>query len=162
MREPVRWISREVGEKRIKSHSLVCVLIYATFFKDWVPSSRFGRIPNLSSCRYAHYCTCSYITYILLPLSETSFSFFIFHRFLGFFQPRDSPGSPYCSFFSRSFLLLPHIVFRLISLCLYLSFCLFLFLSFSLLPSSGLNILRTFEAAAKGIKVPTALRAFLP
>lgn len=100
--------------------------------------------------------------YILLPLSETSFSFSIFHRFSVSSNRgtrRTSPTVPFSP--ACSFLLLPHIVFRLISLCLYLSFCLFLFLSFSLLPSSGLNILRTFEAAAKGIKVPTALRAFL-
>lgn len=98
--------------------------------------------------------------YTLASLSETSFSFSIFHRFLGFFQPRDSPDSPYCSFFSRGLLFS--------SPSFYSVFVLFPFVfaspSLFFSPSSELNILRTFEAAAEGTKpkVPTALRAFLP
>lgn len=55
---------------------LVCVFIYATFFKDWIPSSRCGRIPNLSSRRYAHYCTCySYIMVYTLAAFWNQFFF---------------------------------------------------------------------------------------
>lgn len=147
--------------RKVKSHNLVYVFVKFSYIFQGLNSQLTFRTD--SQFIISPLCTCYFyiMVYTLAALSEKPV--FLSSSFTGFSVSSNRetrrtrltvPFSPACSF-----LLLPPTVFRLISLCLYLSF----FLSFSLLPSSELNILRTFEAAAKGTKskVPTALRAFL-
>lgn len=142
----------DVGKEKSKFARKISVRasIHATFFKHWISSLYFRRISNLSSRHYTHYCTCySYImvySYYFLKLQPFFLHLSSVSRFLS--TATDSPDSLLLLFLLPAlfFSFLPQ--FRLISLCLYLSF----HLLSSLILFYRLNILRTF-AVAEGTKV---------